>query len=406
MGNFTYLLENKNYRSFAPACVNAEDSFAVSTISAMMMTRRAMELATKWVYSVDEDLTLPYRDNLSTLLADQGFVDILDSEIPPLLNYIRKIGNLASHSNVKISREESVLALNYLFQYTQWIDYVYGEDFAERYFDEGKVPSSVKFSERPLVVEKLAEETSGEKDRPLEDLRREVPEETRRDLTENRREVKSSSDYSFELDKIDEAKTRKLIIDIGLRLAGWKLNENVELERKVSGMPNKGGTGFVDYLLLGKNGLPLAVVEAKRTMVDPSAGREQAKIYGDLLKGETGQAPLIFYTNGFDTWFIEDDYPPRKVSGFYSQDELQRLVDRRRFRETLADVSGLIDDDISGRYYQKAAIVNVAEAFENKRRKALLVMATGERVIIVTGCINALVSRVSGTFIKNNSCIA
>ena len=38
--------------------------------------------------------------------------------------------------------------------------------------------------------------------------------------------------------------------------------------------------------------------------------------------------------------------------------------------------------------------------------KNLIVAATGERVIIVTGCINALVSRVSGTFIKNKSCIA
>lgn len=31
---------------------------------------------------------------------------------------------------------------------------------------------------------------------------------------------------------------------------------------------------------------------------------------------------------------------------------------------------------------------------------------TGERVIIVTGCINVLVSRVSGTLTKYNSCIA
>ena len=35
-----------------------------------------------------------------------------------------------------------------------------------------------------------------------------------------------------------------------------------------------------------------------------------------------------------------------------------------------------------------------------------LVFNTGERVIIVTGCINVLVSRVSGTLTKYNSCIA
>lgn len=379
MGNFSYLLDKKEYKSFAGACVAAEKSFDVSTISAMMMTRRAMELATKWVYTVDQDLEIPYRDNIASLLTNSDFQDILDPEIPPILNYIRKIGNLASHNNVKINREEAVLALNYLFQYTQWIDYVYGKEFVDRTFDENKVPGSAKTktTEKPLVVEALLEQTSGDKDKPLEELRKETPEEVKEELTDNRKASNASDEYSFQVDSINEEETRKLIIDIELRLAGWKLNENVESERKVYGMPNKRGIGYVDYVLLGKNGLPLAVVEAKRTMKDPAVGREQARIYGELLEKETGQRPLIFYTNGFETWMIEDEYPPRRVSGFYTQDELQRVVDRRNLREPLEDAAYLIDEGISGRYYQKEAIVNTTEAFSDMRRKALLVMATG-----------------------------
>jgi len=46
------------------------------------------------------------------------------------------------------------------------------------------------------------------------------------------------------------------------------------------------------------------------------------------------------------------------------------------------------------------------EREEYESYKNLVVAATGERVIIVMGAINVLVSRFSGTFIKYNSCIA
>ena len=120
----------------------------------------------------------------------------------------------------------------------------------------------------------------------------------------------------------------------------------------------------------------LAVVEAKKTTVDPEVGQQQAKLYADCLEAMHGQRPVIFYTNGYKTRLWDDFfYPPRTVAGFYKKDELASLVVRRAQREALdvAQVRGRIVD----RYYQKRAIGSIAEQFASARRKALLVMATG-----------------------------
>ena len=89
-----------------------------------------------------------------------------------------------------------------------------------------------------------------------------------------------------------------------------------------------------------------------------------------------GQRPIIFYTNGYETWLWDDKtYPTRQVAGFYTKDALQRLIVRRAQHETL-DVAA-VKDTIVERYYQKRAIGNIFGQFTQARRKALLVMATG-----------------------------
>ena len=89
-----------------------------------------------------------------------------------------------------------------------------------------------------------------------------------------------------------------------------------------------------------------------------------------------GQRPIIFYTNGYQTYLWDDRfYPPREVAGFYKKDELATLVYRRTSREPL-NVTG-VRDAIVERYYQKRVIGSIGEQFGEARRKALLVMATG-----------------------------
>ena len=141
-------------------------------------------------------------------------------------------------------------------------------------------------------------------------------------------------------------------------------------------MPNNSGKGFVDYVLFGQNGLPLAVVEAKKISVDSKVGEHQAKLYADCIEAEYHQRPVIYYTNGYEIFMWDDnEYAPRRVSGFYTQDELQLLMDRRRNKKGLAHV--YIDPNIAGREYQLEAIKSICETFEEGHRKALLVMATG-----------------------------
>lgn len=142
-------------------------------------------------------------------------------------------------------------------------------------------------------------------------------------------------------------------------------------------MPNETGEGFVDYVLWGDDGKPLALVEAKRTKRDARIGQQQAKLYADCLQMAYGERPIIFYTNGYEHWIWDDvSYPPRSVQGFLKKDELMLLHQRRTTRRSLPDIE--IDSSIAGRFYQARAIRRIDEAFEkDHQRKALLVMATG-----------------------------
>ena len=121
---------------------------------------------------------------------------------------------------------------------------------------------------------------------------------------------------------------------------------------------------------------PLAVIEAKRTCVDVSKGRQQAKLYADLLEQKYKRRPVIFLTNGFETHIIDGQYPERKCSVIYSKRDLEKWFNLLTMRTSLKHVA--VDKNIAGRYYQESAVKAVCDSLDEKnRRKALLVMATG-----------------------------
>ena len=161
-----------------------------------------------------------------------------------------------------------------------------------------------------------------------------------------------------------------------MREAGWQLTDK-NLEVEVSGMPNNQGKGFVDYVLWGDDGKPLAVVEAKRTRRDAKVGQQQAKLYADCLQAQYGQRPVIFYSNGYEHWVWDDaSYAPRAVQGYFKKQELELMIQRRSSRKSLA--LAVINPEIIGRYYQTRAVRRIGETFEkDNQRKALVVMATG-----------------------------
>ena len=185
----------------------------------------------------------------------------------------------------------------------------------------------------------------------------------------------------------NEKFTRKEIIDIRLKNAGWNIYDStqvvsefniiVDLDLVNEAETPYAGKQFSDYVLLGKDGKPLAVVEAKKTSVDASIGKEQAKQYCyNIQKEKGGELPFCFFTNGHDIYFWDlGNYPPKKVHGFPTRDDLERYQYIRKARKALA--SELINTSIAGRDYQIASIRAVMEAIEKRKRKFLLVMATG-----------------------------
>jgi len=186
----------------------------------------------------------------------------------------------------------------------------------------------------------------------------------------------------------NEAQTRREIIDKNLEKAGWKVDDpsQVSIEFDIylgdSGVEENFKTEFtdhqfVDYLLLGKDGKPLAVVEAKRTSKDAQVGKEQALQYAKNIEEKLGEErPFVFYTNGYDTFFWDsENYPPRKIFGFPTRDDLERLRFLRKERSPLS--VEVISPDIAGRAYQIQEVRTVLEGIEAHKRKFLLVMATG-----------------------------
>ena len=151
-----------------------------------------------------------------------------------------------------------------------------------------------------------------------------------------------------------EAQTRARYIDTMLLDAGWVKGVDWLEEVELAGMPNQAQVGFADYVLYGDDGKALAVVEAKRTSVDVAKGRQQAKLYADLLERQYGRRPVVFLSNGVETRMEDGQYPERKVAAIYSKRDLEKLFNLRRIRTSLANVS--VREDIAGRYYQKGAV--------------------------------------------------
>lgn len=196
-----------------------------------------------------------------------------------------------------------------------------------------------------------------------------------RDELTARREEQSKTYVPKPLE-ISEYKTRKVYIDSMLEEAGWTEGKDWINEMELTGMPNQSGKGYADYVLFGDDGRPLTIIEAKRTCEDPAVGRNQAKLYADILEKKYGRRPVVFLTNGFESHIVDNTYPERRVSCIYSKRDLEKLFNLCSMRTSLANIT--VNKNIAGRYYQEGAVRAVCDAFDKEnRRKALLVMATG-----------------------------
>ena len=375
MTNFSFLQSKTEYALFSSACIEAEKIYATAPAMCAVGCRKALELAVKWVYSADKTMKMPYKDNLQSLIHEPTFRFAVDANTWGKLPFIIKLGNLAVHTERSVQASDALASLRGLFEFIQWIDYCYGADYEERTFDESLIPT-----QRMVVdTKKIKEQESllDEKEAEIEALRKQIEQLAARYTAEKEQH---KQERTFQPEDLSEFQTRKVYIDVDLKLMGWQFTgpaADVREEYPVEGMAGVvGQMGYCDYVLFGKDGLPLAVVEAKRTSKDPNIGRKQAVLYADCLERKFGRRPMIFTTNGFETYFWDDQTgPQRKVSGIFSKDDLQRLMNRRAERLDLMRIP--IDDKITDRYYQKEAIRAVCGQIDQGFRKHLLVMATG-----------------------------
>ncbi len=381
MSNFKFLQDKKEYQLFAAAAVEAERIYYSSPAMCAVGCRKALELAVKWVYSADHSVKMPYKDNLQSLIHERSFRFALDQNTWRKLPYIVKLGNLAVHTERTIQAGDALASMSGVFEFIEWIDYCYGADYEERKFNEDIIPKE----KIAVDIRKIKEQESllGEKDAEIEKLRKQVEQMSEKLMAQKEEHQQSRI---FVAEDITEWETRKRYIDLDLKELGWKLDgtdSDVWEEYPVDDMTGVlGKKGYVDYVLLGRDGLPLALIEAKRTSNDPNIGRRQAMLYADCLERKFGRRPMMFTSNGFETYFWDDiSYPQRRVSGVFSKGDLQKLMNRRTEKKDLLSIR--IDDRITDRYYQKEAIRAVCENVEQGYRKNLLVMATGDGGIIV-----------------------
>ena len=364
MTNFDFLKKEPKFNSFADVAVAAEKTLKIDKESSVINCRRAMEFAIKWMYSVDKSLEMPYQDKLVSLMSTDDFHDLVDEDLWKRLDLIRKIGNRAAHGGRKITEDEAILCLQNLFVFMDYISYCYSNFYEDRQYDvnllkqTNETPVLIKIPDEDVNLQTLIAENKALKE----------------ELTAKRAEQQQT--YIPKPLDLSEYETRKIYIDSMLLDAGWTEGKDWLNEVELSGMPNKSEVGFADYVLYDDSHRPLAVIEAKRTCTDVAKGRQQAKLYADLLEAQYNRRPVVFLTNGFETRIIDNLYPERKIAVIYSKRDLEKLFNLQTMKTSLNHIS--VDKNIAGRYYQEGAIRAVCDAFDKRnRRKALLVMATG-----------------------------
>lgn len=397
MSNFEFLNNKSEYTLFASAAIEAEKVYAYTPAMCAVGCRKALELAVKWVYSADTSIQMPYKDNLQSLIHETSFRYSVPRNTWVKLLFIIKLGNLAVHTERNVEKSDALTSLKSLFEFIEWIDYSYGHNYEQRKFIESAIPS-----EQVIVdIKKIKEQESlfEQKEAEIESLRQQI-----KQMAEQYTATKEQhqQERHFESENISEFKTRKTYIDVDMKQMGWKftgVDADVCEEYPVDDMMGiSGQKGYCDYVLFGKDGKPLAVVEAKRSSKDPNIGRKQAQLYADCLERKFGRRPMIFTTNGFETYFWDDlTAPQREVSGIFSKDDLQKLMHRRSEKMELSSIQ--INDSITDRYYQKEAIRAVCESIEQGTRKHLLVMATGTGKTRTASSLTDVLSR--GKYITN-----
>jgi type I restriction enzyme R subunit len=372
-------------------------------VSATVKLRSFGELLVQSIY---QRLKLPRhpRANFHELLVNHAFEAATPRVVLAKLHALRKEGNRAAHGE-DVDAATSLWLLREAFDLGRWIHLTYAgggradfPTFTEPPQNQGASDPAGAQREKRAVLERLAaqEARMAQLLSELEAARTatQVAQAEAVELRTLQQRAFHAGTQAADALHLDEEATRRRFVDVMLAEAGWQVGpggtstDQVGQEVEVFHQPTESEKGRADYVLYDDDGTPLGVIETKKTAADAEAGRTQAKCYADGLEQQFGTRPFIFYTNGYDVWLWNDseDEPPRRLYGIPSRETLQYRRFQRRERQTrssIAPSSGIID-----RIYQYEAVKRVVEKFAEKKRRALVVMATGTgktRVAVALG---------------------
>ncbi len=377
--NFAHL--EPDFPAIYAAAASAERLALSEPEAAAILAGKAVELALAWAFSHDAGLTPPSQTGASRMINDPDLRTIMGPSVHAKARFVNLVRNKAAHEGATLKAQGARQSVEELHHVLHWFGRVYGK--------RQKPPEPNPFNPAPLTARaeliRDAHQRIKSTDRELEKRTEELEDLRARyasldaELSARRAEV-TTARLALTADPHDyhEAETRTRFIDLLLAEAGWTdLKDGRDLEYRVTPMPNEQGFGFADYVLWGADGLPLAVIEAKRTRRDPAEGKRQAELYADALEQMHGRRPVIFYTNGYEHWIWDDSrkIPPRRLGGFKTAMELDEMIARRTEAKRVAEQKPKAA--IAGRPYQIRALSRIAEHFDAENRKALLVMAPG-----------------------------
>ena len=387
MRNFDYLQE-LGLTELHQFCSAAEELQVSNPDLSAISARKALEYMVRSLY-VMKNIEIPERASLFELVDGEAFREFIgDDKVMMAVHYVRKVGNHGAHGK-EVTKRESFFCLLNIYNVVAAILLKLTLIKEIRPFDKELLPKKPQTPSLSLATETVA-----------------VTPQSTIVKTANKEAVEDKTPVVEMPTDLSEAETRKLYIDLMLKEAGWDVlstegaiqPSKACIEVEVEGMPNgyvgegeqlqadgsmaadaievrMTAKGYCDYVLFGSNGLPLAVIEAKRTSVSPIKGKHQAELYAGCLEKRYGVRPVIYYTNGFETHIIDGlGYPPRRLYAFHTESDLELLIQKRQ-RHDISDFS--VKDNITDRHYQKMAIKSVCEHFNGKHRRGLLVMATG-----------------------------
>lgn len=362
MINFDYLKDREGVKHLYELCSEVELRQKTDPATSVLYARNVLEWIVQAIFRL-EHIGDADSKTLFQLMTEEKFVGYInDASMMQSLHYIRKIGNIGAHNPSAVKKNESYFTLRQIYDAVGAVLTKFGLISSFPDFDDNLIPNKPGLRVAPTAtVRSIVDEVVTVKAKPK----------------------KGQLNLSVHKTTFTEAETRMLFIDLMLKEAGWDIianNGEIKAEKacvevKVEGMPNTTGTGYADYVLCGKDGRPLAVIEAKRTSKDAASGRHQAELYADCLEKKYGRRPVVYYSNGFETKVIDGcGYPDRQLFSFHSQKDLEELL-KKRGRITIKDTAG--NSDIAGRDYQKKALKAICEHFNNMFRRSLLVMPTG-----------------------------